>query len=251
MADKRSRRGTLPTRRAPLSQLFQPDLEPEPVSPDSLGATVPVTIDGHELKVPLGTTILEAAKSIGVHIPTLCYHPDLEIAGICRVCVVEVEGSRTLVGACHTPIAPGMVIRTRTPKVLAARRAAVELLQAGHDAVCVVDPDCQRCTLHDLCADLEVRPVGFRVRQRRHYAVEEISPFIRRDLSKCILCRRCVLACNEIAGKHVFAMGYRGFNSKVIVDCDVPLDKTVCRDCGICIDYCPTNALTWPREGAA
>ena len=212
---------------------------------------ISVVIDGRETSGPPGQTILEAAAQVGIEIPTLCYSPDLSPTGVCRICVVEVEGARTLVGACHTPITPGMVIRTRTPKVLAARRAAVELLQAGHDAVCVVDPDCQRCLLHDLCADLEVRPVGFKVRQRRHYEVEEISPFIRRDLSKCILCRRCVLACNEIAGKHVFAMGYRGFNSKVIVDRDVPLDKEVCRDCGICIDYCPTNALTWPRVGEA
>ena len=210
-----------------------------------------VVIDGHETGGQEGQTILEAAAQIGIEIPTLCFSPDLSPSGVCRVCVVEVEGARTLVGACHTPIAPGMVIRTRTPKVLAARRAAVELLQAGHDAVCVVDPDCHTCRLHDLCADMQVRPAGFRVRQRRHYEVEEISPFIRRDLSKCILCRRCVQACNEIARKHVFAMGYRGFNSKVIVDCDVPLDKEACRDCGLCIDYCPTNALTWPRTGEA
>jgi NADH-quinone oxidoreductase subunit G len=212
---------------------------------------IKVVIDGKEASGPEGQTILEAAAQLGIEIPTLCYSPDLSPTGVCRICVVEVEGARTLVGACHTPIAPGMVIRTQTPKVLAARRAAVELLQAGHDAVCVTDPDCQRCVLHDLCAAFQVKPVGYRVRQRRHYALEEISPYIRRDLSKCILCRRCVLACNEIAGKHVFAMGYRGFNSKVIVDGDVPLDKEVCRDCGICIDYCPTNALTCPRVGEA
>jgi NADH dehydrogenase/NADH:ubiquinone oxidoreductase subunit G len=191
--------------------------------------------------------ILEVARQIGIEIPTLCYSPDLSPTGVCRICVVEVEGVRTLVGSCHTPIAPGMVIHTRSPKVLAARRAAVELLQAAHDAVCVIDSDCHRCDLHKLCADLQVRRAGFQVRKRRSYSVEEISPNVRRDMSKCILCRRCILACSEIAKKNVFALAYRGFNSKVVVDCDVPLNKEVCRDCGICIDYCPTNALSRPQ----
>jgi NADH dehydrogenase/NADH:ubiquinone oxidoreductase subunit G len=214
-------------------------------------SAIRIVIDGKEASGPEGQTILEAAAKIGIEIPTLCYSPDFHSSGVCRICVVEVEGSRTLVGACHTPITPGMVIRTHTPNVLMARRAMVELLQAGHDSVCVTDPDCQRCALHKLCSDLQVKPSGFRVRQRRHYPVEEISPYIHRDLSKCILCRRCVQACNDIAGMHIFAIGYRGFTSKVVVDGDVPLDKEACRDCGICIDYCPTNALRRPGEKEA
>jgi NADH dehydrogenase/NADH:ubiquinone oxidoreductase subunit G len=214
-------------------------------------AEIKLVIDGREVFCPDGLTILEAASRIGIQIPTLCYSPDFSPTGACRICVVEVEGARTLVGACHTPVAPGMVVHTHTPRVLDARRATVELLQAGHDAVCVIDPDCQQCVLHKLCSDFQVRPVGFRVRQRRHYPVEALNPYIHRDMSKCVLCRRCVQACNEIAGKHVFAIGYRGFNSKVIVDGDVELDKEVCRDCGICIDYCPTNALRRPQEEQA
>jgi NADP-reducing hydrogenase subunit HndD len=214
----------------------------------SEGREIKIVIDGKEASGPAGQTILETAAQLGIEIPTLCFSPDFRPTGVCRICVVEVEGARTLVGACHTPIASGMVIRTHSPNVQIARRAAVELLQAAHDSVCVTDPDCQKCALHKLCSDLQVQPVGFRVRQRRHYPIEEISPYIHRDLSKCILCRRCVQACNEIAGKHVFAIGYRGFNSKVIVDGDVPLDKQVCQDCGICIDYCPTNALRRPLD---
>jgi NADH dehydrogenase/NADH:ubiquinone oxidoreductase subunit G len=208
---------------------------------------IKVVIDGVEVSAPKDMIILEVARQIGIEIPTLCYSPDLSPTGVCRICVVEVEGVRTLVGSCHTPIAPGMVIHTRSPKVLAARRAAVELLQAAHDAVCVIDSNCQRCDLHKLCADLQVRRAGFQVRKRRSYSVEEISPYVRRDMSKCILCRRCILACSEIAKKNVYALAYRGFNSKVVVDCDVPLNKEVCRDCGICIDYCPTNALSRPQ----
>ena len=210
-----------------------------------------VVINGSETSGNEEMTILQAAQKIGIVIPTLCYSPDLRPTGVCRICAVEVEGSRTLVGACHTPIAPGMVIHTHSPKVLAARRANVELLQAAHDSVCVTDPTCQHCELHDLCSDLQVKPIGFRVRQRRSYPIEETNPYVRRDMSKCILCRRCISACNEIAKKNIFAMAYRGYNSKVVVDCDEALNTEVCRDCGICIDYCPTNALSRPREAQA
>jgi len=209
---------------------------------------IQVVIDGNEMRGHEEMTILQAAQQIGIEIPTLCYSPDLSPTGVCRICVVEVEGSRTLVGACHTPIAPGMIIHTHTPKVLAARRAIVELLQAAHDSVCVTDPTCQYCELHKLCSDLQVRRAGFRVRQRRSYPIEEISPYVRRDMSKCILCRRCILACSEIAKKNIYAMAYRGYDSKVVVDCDDPLNTEACRDCGICIDYCPTNALSRPQE---
>ena len=111
----------LPRRRAPLSQLFQPDLPKEPSAEGAIGATISVTIDGMETKVPLGTTILDAAKSIGVRIPTLCHHPDLEVAGICRICVVEVEGQRTLQAACAYPITAPIKIKTYSKAVRIAR----------------------------------------------------------------------------------------------------------------------------------
>jgi NADH dehydrogenase/NADH:ubiquinone oxidoreductase subunit G len=209
---------------------------------------IQVEIDGKETRGQDNMTIRQVAQQIGIEIPTLCYRPDLNPTGACRICVVEVEGSRTLVGACHTPIAAGMVIHTHSPKVLAARRAIVELLQAAHNSVCVTDPTCQRCELHKLCSDLQVRRTGFRVRQRRSYRIEEISPYIRRDMSKCILCRLCIQACSEIAKKKVYAIAYRGYHSKVVVDCDIALNTEACRDCGICIDYCPTYALTRPLE---
>jgi len=209
---------------------------------------IPVWINGIETRGQENMTILQVAQEMGIQIPTLCHSPNLSPTGACRICVVEVEGSRTLAGACHTPIVPGMVIHTHSPRVLAARRAVVELLQAAHDSVCVTDPTCQGCELHQLCADLQVRRTGFRVRQRRSYPIEEISPYVRRDLSKCILCRRCIQACTEIAKKNVFAIAYRGYHSKVVVDCDSVLNTDACRDCGICIDYCPTHALSRPQE---
>jgi NADH dehydrogenase/NADH:ubiquinone oxidoreductase subunit G len=209
---------------------------------------VMLVINGKETRCQEDLTILQAAEQLGIEIPTLCYSPDIKATGVCRICVVELEGSRTLVGACHTPVAPGMIIRTHSPKVLAARRANVELLQAAHDAICVTDPTCQLCDLHTLCSDLQVRRIGFKVRQRRSYAVEQNNPYVIRDMSKCILCRRCISVCNEIAKKNVLSIAYRGYNSKVVVDFDGELVTEACRDCGICVDYCPTKALIRAEE---
>jgi len=210
---------------------------------------VNVTIDGTEVSGREGMTILEAAEQADIDIPTLCHRPEITSAGACRICVVEVEGSRTLVGSCHTPIAEGMLIHTRSPQVIAARKATVELLMAAHTGPCVTDADAEQCELHKIASDLEVGPPRFHVRKSRSYPVEHISPYVRRDMSKCILCRRCIRACSEVAKKDVFSMAYRGFDSKVIVDFDEPLNKEVCRDCDTCIDYCPTGALSKPEKG--
>ena len=212
---------------------------------------IKAVIDGKEITGHAGMTILEAAEKGGIHIPTLCHRPDLSPTGVCRICVVEVEGSpRRVVGACHTPIVDGMVITTRSPKVLALRKAALELMLAAHTGPCVTDSKAEQCELNRLASELEVGPPRFKVREPRFYPVEEVSTYVQRDLSKCILCRRCVQACKEIAKKNIYSIGYRGFDSKLIVDCDEPLNKEVCRDCGICIDYCPTSALTRPSNWA-
>ena len=122
----------------------------------------------------------------------------------------------------------------------------LELMIAGHTGPCVTDECAGECETHCLAAELEVGLPRFKVKKRRAYAIERHSPYVQVDMSRCILCRLCVRACAEIAGKNVFSMAYRGFQSKVVVDCDTSLDKEVCRDCGICIDYCPTSALTKP-----
>ncbi len=205
---------------------------------------VRVIIDGKEVSGPGEMTILEAARQAGMDIPTLCHIPGLVPSGSCRICVVEVEGPGRLVGSCHTPISEGMVIHTRSPRVLGARRAIVELLFAGHTGPCVKDGVVEACQLHVIAADLEVGPPRFPLGRPRFFPVENVSPYVRRDLSKCILCYRCIKACSEIAGQNIYSMAYRGFSSKVVVDCDIPLNKEVCKDCGICIGYCPTSALT-------
>ena len=212
---------------------------------------VKLLIDGAEVTGSAGMTILEAAQQAGIEIPTLCHSPDLTPTGVCRICVVEVEGARTLVGSCHTPIAKGMVVHTRSPKVMAARKATIELLMAAHTGSCVIDEETGQCDLRKLADDLEGGAPRFSVRKRRFYPPEELNPYIWRDMSKCILCRRCIQACREIAKKDLFSVAYRGFRSKVVVDFDDTLNKEVCRDCGICIDYCPTGALSRPKKGVA
>jgi len=204
------------------------------------------TINGTEVHAAAGATILEAARSVGIDIPTLCHSPDLKPTGNCRICVVEVQGARTLVGACHTPLAAGMVIETNSPKVIMARKATIELLMAAHTGECVTDEHTGACALRKLADQLESGAPRFLMRRPRWYPVEVANPYVMRDMSKCILCRKCISACTEIAGKNVFSLAYRGFAAKVVVDCDDPLKTEVCRDCGICIDYCPTGALSKP-----
>ena len=207
---------------------------------------IKATINGTDVQVEGGTTILEAARTAGIEIPTLCHSPDLKPTGNCRICVVEVQGARTLVGACHTPVADGMVIETESAKVKRARKATIELLMASHTGECVIDEHTGSCALRRLADQLESGAPRFSMRRPRWYPMEAANPYVLRDMSKCILCRKCISACSEIAGRNVFSLAYRGVASKVVVDCDGPLATEVCRDCGICIDYCPTGALSKP-----
>jgi len=205
-----------------------------------------VVIDGSETSVTAGATILEAAESMNIAIPTLCHLRGLIPLGGCRMCVVEVEGSNRLVGACHTPATNGMVVKTRSPKVMKARKTITELMLAGHTGPCVSDERIGQCELNRVASEIEAGPPRFQVRRPRNYPVENASAYITRDLSRCILCGRCVKACAEIVGADVFSTGYRGFGSKIVVDCDAVLAKEVCKDCGVCAEYCPTSALTVP-----
>ncbi len=208
---------------------------------------ITVTINGSRVSSHDRMTILEVAQENGIDIPTLCHSPELTPIGACRICIVEVEDSRTLVASCHTPIAPDMVIHTHSPKVIEARKVIVELLLASHPDSCLVCDKANICELRQIAADLEVGLPRFRSR-KRYYPIEDVSPYIVRDLSKCILCRRCIRACSEIAKQNVFGIAYRGFDSKLVVDLDEPLDKEVCRDCGVCIPFCPTGALSKPIQ---
>ncbi len=204
-----------------------------------------VTINGSRVSGRDGITILQVAQENGIDIPTLCYCPELPPIGACRICVVEVEGSRTLVASCHTPITEGMVVYTHSPKVLETRRILIELMLASHPDTCLVCDKANICELRKIAADLEVGLPRFRAR-KHYYPVEDENPYIIRDLSKCILCRRCVVACENIQGATMFSIAYRGFDSKVVYGLDQPVDKDACRDCDTCISLCPTGALSKP-----
>ncbi len=208
---------------------------------------ITLTIDGDQLSIDEGVTILEAARTVGIEVPTLCHSPDFKPTGNCRICVVEVEGARTLVGACHTPVSAGMVVKTDSAKVNMARKAIIELLMAAHTGECVTDEHTGACTLRKLADQLESGSPRFLMRRPRWYPVEATNPYVLRDMSKCILCRKCISACNEIAGKYVYGLAYRGFATKVVVDYDDALKTDACRDCGICVDHCPTGALSKPK----
>ncbi len=214
-------------------------------------AEVKIVIDGKKMIYKEETTILEAATKAGITIPTLCHRPDLIPDGNCRVCVVELIGSPRLVASCHTLIADSMEILTRSPKVLSVRKTVTELLLAGHTGPCVTDECASDCELHLLAAETEAGPPSFKVKSPRIYEKETLSPYVQRDMSRCILCRLCVRACEELAKKNVLSMAYRGFRSKVVVDCDTALNKDECADCGICIEACPTSALTKPNKEVA
>lgn len=208
---------------------------------------IKLTINGKEVSARPDMTILEVAKENGIDIPTLCYIPDLPPIGACRLCVVEVEGSRTLVGSCHTPVAEGMVIQTHSPKVIATRKVLVELMLASHPDACLVCDKANICELRRIAADLEVGLPRFRAR-KHYYPVEDENARMVRDMSKCVQCWRCVIACKSENGTPLFGMAYRGFDSKVIYGFDQPLGSQACDDCDACVEICPSGALRKVRK---
>jgi formate dehydrogenase alpha subunit len=195
-----------------------------------------------------GMTILEVARENGIDIPTLCYLENYPPLGACRLCVVEVEGSRTLVGSCHTPVTSGMVIHTHSPRVLKARRMLIELMLASHPDNCLVCDSANQCELRKMAADMDIGLPHFRLK-KHYYPVEDENPYIVRDMSKCILCRRCVTACRNAAGKEMFSIAYRGFDSKIVFGLDQSVGSAeTCGDCDTCISLCPTGALRKPAR---
>lgn len=210
--------------------------------------SISLTINGEAVTGRHDSTILEIARENNIEIPTMCYLEELSPTGSCRLCVVEVEGSRTLVGSCHTPVTEGMVIQTHSKKVIEVRRTLIELMMASHPDSCIVCEAANCCELRMRATDLEVGLPRFRTRMR-FFPLEDENPHIVRDMSKCILCRRCVAACANIEGKNMFSVAYRGFESKVVYGIDQPIgSQDTCRDCDTCISLCPTGALRRPAR---
>lgn len=206
--------------------------------------TVNLKIDGIDVSVEAGKTVLDAAKELNIHIPTLCYHEDLCVAGNCRVCVVEQEGARNLVASCAMPAQEGMVIKTNTLKVRNARKHIVELLLSEHNADCTKCYKNKNCELQDLASDLvQTEHMFIDLVEEKEYTKDMQSPSIIKDDSRCIRCQRCVRTCNEL--QHVSALGvaYKGDHMKISTFFENPMYDVVCTNCGQCINRCPTGAL--------
>jgi NADH-quinone oxidoreductase subunit G/NADP-reducing hydrogenase subunit HndD len=205
--------------------------------------TVKLNIDGREVSVPKSYTILQAARLVGINIPHLCYHPELAREGNCRVCLVEVEGARTMVASCVYPVSEGMKVHTNTQDVRETRKTVVELMLANHPEDCLFCVKNQHCELQEIAADLGIRRVRFRG-EKREAQKDESNPSIVRDPAKCILCTRCVRACSERQGLDIFSSVNRGFGSIVEPAFGLGLDEVACSYCGQCTTVCPTAALT-------
>jgi NADP-reducing hydrogenase subunit HndD len=200
-----------------------------------------LTINGKPVSVPKGTTILEAAKKNNVYIPNLCYLGGVHKLGSCRLCVVEVEGARTLQASCMVEATEGMVVRTNTDKVRKARKVIYELILSDHPKDCLSCERNQNCELQEIGERLGINEARFD--GETSVSRVDISPSITRDLSKCILCRRCVTICNEIQNVGILNAQNRGFKTVIGPAMDLPLNTVNCSYCGQCTVVCPVGAL--------
>jgi len=206
--------------------------------------TVKLKIDGIEVSVEKGSTILDAAKKLNIKIPTLCYHEDLCVAGNCRVCVVEQKGVKNLVASCATPATSNMEILTNSLKVRNSRRHIIELLLSEHNADCTKCYKNGNCELQDLSIDMiKGEHLFLDLVEDKNYTIDRFSPAIIKDDSKCIRCQRCVRTCTEL--QHVSALGvaHKGDKMKISTFFDNPMIEVICTSCGQCVNRCPTGAL--------
>ncbi len=190
-----------------------------------------------------GEKIIDVAKRYGINIPHLCMHPRLERIGACRLCVVDVEGAPKPVTSCNTDIREGMVVKTHTPKILKDRRTIMKLILANHDFNCVTCAANLQCKLQAYAEEMNLLDNEF-TGEIRESKIDDSSTSIVRDNMRCILCRRCVRACNDIQTVYAIGMQNRGFNSKIGTPFDVPMSESSCVNCGQCVIVCPTGALT-------
>ncbi|MBN2715757.1 MAG: (2Fe-2S)-binding protein [Deltaproteobacteria bacterium] len=235
--------GNFDRRRVPVSQR----LMSAEATANSDGNLVTVTMDGREIKVTPGTTLLEAAARLGIHIPTLCTHPDLCVVGNCRVCMVEVDGTDALQAACATPVTEPVTVRTYSGKIRRVRRHMLQLLLAHHDGEC---HSCSRngaCELAELSEAYGVTEVGF-ARNRESRVFDNSSSLLVRNMNKCVLCRRCVRACIDMQEVGVMEAVGKGEQIEIETFGKKNMAEVVCIGCGQCISHCPTAALVNPDD---
>ncbi len=202
-----------------------------------------LTIDNIPVEVPDGASVLDAAKQVGINIPTLCYMKNVQAIGACRVCSVEVEGARALVASCSQPATEGMKVKTNTKRVREARRTVVELLLSEHDGDCQVCSRNEDCELQAVARDLGIKEVRYPGEKGKRYS-DRSTPALVRDTAKCILCRRCVTVCNDTQGVAAIWPQNRGFKTVVGPAFCHNLDEVVCVQCGQCAAVCPVGAIT-------
>jgi formate dehydrogenase major subunit len=208
--------------------------------------TVTLEIDGVEVNVAAGTSVMRAAVEAGVNVPKLCATDSLEPFGSCRLCLVEIDGRRGYPASCTTPCEPGMKVRTQTPKLADIRKGMMELYISDHPLDCLTCPTNGNCELQDMAGVVGLRDVRYGYQGKNHLALEkdESNPYFTYDASKCIVCNRCVRACEETQGTFALTISGRGFDSRVSAGQDQAFMESECVSCGACVDACPTATLT-------
>ena len=203
---------------------------------------IKLTINGKEIEVNEGTTILEAARKINIDIPTLCFLKDINEVGECRMCVVEVEGRRGFATSCIQKVEEGMIVHTNTPKVIEARRLVLDLILSNHERECLTCTRNGTCELQKLAQEFNLDEIEYKG-ERTPHEIDDLSPSIVRDFNKCVLCRRCVATCKKVQGVGAIDCANRGFTSCVSTAGNNSLANVNCTLCGQCIESCPVGAL--------
>lgn len=209
---------------------------------------VHLTIDGRVVEAQAGQTVYEAAAAAGIRIPVLCHHPRLKPQGACRICLVEIEKQRGLQPACTFPVTEGMVVRTDTPAVFASRKATLHLIFSERTHYCMFCPvsgsvETSDCELQKLGYEHGIECWAYAPDYRKQWPLDASRRFFVMDHGRCILCRRCIRACEEIAANHTLGLAQRGARTLVCADDEVPFGESSCVSCGTCLQVCPTGAL--------
>lgn len=210
-------------------------------------SNVTLTIDGKRISVPRDYTILRAAEELDIEIPALCYDPNLEVVAACRLCIVEIEGSRKLETSCSTKVREGMIVHTESEKVQRVRREVLQLLLDSHPNDCLTCHKAGECLLqkYSYRYDVKFREHSGAIRPR---LIDTSSPYILKDDSKCILCGKCVRTCSQVSDRKVLSFAERGYDTRIVLDADKTLESSSCVSCNRCVTVCPVGALIDKRQ---